>query len=39
MNANAGAVSSSGVSRPQLSKEEWLKEFGNREMVESNDTL
>ena len=39
VNANAGAVSSSGATRPQLSKEEWLKEFGNKEMVESNDTL
>ena len=39
VNANAGAVANSDVVRPQLTKEEWLKEFGNKEVLESNDSL
>ena len=41
VNANAGAVAgaSAGAIRPQLTKDEWLKEFGNREVLESNDAM
>lgn len=39
VNASAGAVSTSRAIRPQLTKEEWLREFGNQEVVESNDSL